>query len=285
MDLAPESVPPQTQSIVGYLVCECGLYSHLQVIPFPSPPPLLQLIHLPVLMAGNAVSSELLASLIGAALHPQLAYVSAPKPAAQRRRSAAPQAPAELHLRGEEDSGRPEHGVACLHPSSVGVRLNASGWASPYVVFDECLATSALFLRDATPIPPLSPLLFSGEHVNAAESPQGGVRLELDGSFAIDVSASVAEVVLEARRQVNARWEEMLREAITGGGGGRFTGQPLLLAIQPLLEVGATPEPTARGDLASARGRARHRKNRAIQPPERKRRKRSRMARYRALYR
>ena len=59
-----------------------------------------------------------------------------------------------------EDDEDEEPNQARAHPTCVARRLGASLLASPYVSFYECVRTSDVFVRDATPTPPLAPLLF-----------------------------------------------------------------------------------------------------------------------------
>ena len=197
-------------------------------------------------------STELISALVGAAFHPQLAYVADAARDVRGRRGDAPRA--ELHIREviKDATGPPgapkaskaskaaaataRRVVARVHPAAVGSRLNSSGWGSPYIAFHECLRTTQLFVRDATPTPPLAPLLFSGCELTSTEA-VGGKDMLLDDWLCVELSANAAPLVTQARTHVQARWERMVSDAARGGGlGGRFDGQPLLEAVQPLLE-------------------------------------------------
>ena len=180
---------------------------------------------------------------------------------------------------------------ALVHPSGAGVRLNASGWNSPLLAFHELVRTSRLYVRDCTPIPPLAPLLFSGETLEVRDA-AGGKELLLDGWLQLEASSAATALVLQARRLVRARWDRMVCEAaaVHAVGGradrrgwtGRFSGQPLLDAIQPLLEQRALPvePPRRKGD--SDRGGRKRANDKAVFVP--RRRKRSRMARYKKAW-
>ena len=135
------------------------------------------------------------------------------------------------------------------------------------------------------------------------------------------VSARAAELVLQARRHVHARWERMVADAaadVSGGAGGssrsgggagasgartkrregwtgRFSGQPLLDGIAPLLQLRAQPaEPPKglRGRGAKAGRRAAGGAPAPVAPVKKgakrvfgsPRRKRSRMARYKKAW-
>ena len=179
---------------------------------------------------------------------------------------------------------------ALVHPNCVGVRLNGTGWASPLLAFHELVRTSQLYVRDCTPAPPLAPLLFSGETLEVRDAP-GGKELLLDGWLQIETSAAAASLVLQARRLVRGRWDRMVGQAAAihaeraptdrRGWTGRFSGQPLLDAIQPLLEQRALPaEPPKR--RGGGQGLAAKKRAKAVFVP--RRRKRSRMARYKKAW-
>ena len=215
---------------------------------------------------AGEVATPLLAALIGASLHPQLAYVQPPELQQQpstttgRRRassSSSSSSSASASLRASfrppellfRDSYLRASGAATTptsarpHPSAVGVRLSARAWASPFVAYQECVRTSQLFVRECTPVPPLAPLLFCGDALAEDVSPDGGTRLEIDGWLSVDTSERAAALVREARGAVGARWAHMLGCVGEDGGGygGRFTGGPLLAAVLPLLEQRAVP--------------------------------------------
>ena len=106
-------------------------------------------------------------------------------------------------------------------------------------------------------MPPLAPLLFCGAAVDGELSPEGGTRLTLDGWLQVDVSERAADLLLEAREQAGARWAAMLRSVrACEGYGGRFTGGPLLEALQPLLKLRAQPIlPPPKVEARRGRGR------------------------------
>ena len=134
-----------------------------------------------------------------------------------------------------------EPNTARLHPASCGARLNSTGWASPYLAYYDCVATSDAFIRGVTPVPPLGACIFLGEELKLEAAP-GGPRMTVDDWLSVDASETTAELVVEARHAVGARLERVIDEALGDRGHcGRFDGQPLLTMVQPLLEQCAIP--------------------------------------------
>lgn len=172
-----------------------------------------------------------------------------------------------------------------MHPTSVGSRLNCSGWISPYLTFHTCIRTTQLYCRDCTPLPPLSPLLFSGSNLRVLDA-AGGKELLLDDCLRVEMSAALASLVVDARQRVMGRWEGMVRRAglpgrMREGWSGRFNGQTLLDAIQPLLEQRVLPL------KAPVVKRAKKSDSQARPAPQARaspRRKRKHMARYKRYW-
>ena len=128
----------------------------------------------------------------------------------------------------------------------------------------ECTRTSRLFLRDVTPVPPLALLLMSGDAVEASCG-ANGCNLVLDGWLTIELSASATELVMHARSHAHNRWQRMVDAAAMGvhsnerrlaWASGRFDGQLLLEALQPLLEqhVVHIEPPMSKGAVARRTG-------------------------------
>lgn len=134
-----------------------------------------------------------------------------------------------------------EPNTARLHPASCGARLNSTGWASPYLAYYDCVATSDAFIRGVTPVPPLGACIFLGEQLKLEAAP-GGPRMTVDEWLSVDASETTAELIVEARHAVGARLARVIDEALGDRGHcGRFDGQPLLNMVQPLLEQCAIP--------------------------------------------
>lgn len=255
-------------------------------------------------------SAGLLGGLVAAAFYPQVAFVHARSvvEGGRRGKKATRRDDVELHIRDarwadspiDSNTGRavpparataasPKPIVARVHPSSVCSRLNGSGWDSPYLAFHDCSRTRRLFVRDVTPVPPLALLLFSGDGLEVSDAPTGK-DITLDGWLVVELSANAADLLADAREHVRARWERMVVAASAGTysnerrlawASGRFDGQILLDAVQPLLEQkplrAALAAPTADSKKKRSDG---GRGTRVTRKPTR-RRQRSRMARYR----
>ena len=80
--------------------------------------------------------------------------------------------------------------------------------------------------------------------------------MTVDGWLPIDTSESTADLVTEARRASSARLARVINEALGKGHGGRFDGQPLVDALQPLLEQRVLPaQPPKRQPLTPRKAR------------------------------
>ena len=160
-------------------------------------------------------SNELLAALAAAALYPQLAYVEPvnfdkpkPMPKGIRRQ------PARLQVR--DPDGASSVPQSCqVHPSSVAADLE---WRTPYACFHDRVKTAKLYLRDATPVPPLAPFLMAGaklvyDSATGSLVLDGWLKLKCDppsSAFLIDVTRRrleerVTRLVLDAA--ANKRWD------------------------------------------------------------------------------
>ena len=103
---------------------------------------------------------------------PQVAYVKAPC----SKKTKNPCSPENLKLEIRDPRGvESEPQSASVHPSSVRGRLNGSHWPSPYCCFHEKVRTTKVYVRDATPTPPLAPFLLTGNNL------EGETTLVLDG--------------------------------------------------------------------------------------------------------
>ena len=241
----------------------------------------------------QGVSDQLLAALIGAALYPRFAYTRSYS--SDGRVLSASQL--ELHMRRLEDpASAPSAQAPCdsgrLHPGCSGSRLNGTGWISPYLSYHECIETTDAFLRGVTPVPPLAVLLFCGHTISRMPAEDGGERTILDGWLSLDASETAAELVVQARERVASRLAQVVSEALSSNGQrGRFSGQPLLDAVQPLLEQRVLPEQPlkVKGSLKrgkmKAKGCATSRSasggNDKQQPAQAQRKPRKRLAKYR----
>jgi hypothetical protein len=168
------------------------------------------------------------ASLVSAALFPQVAYVKAPL----SKKTKNPCSPENLKLEIRDPRGvESEPQSASVHPSSVRGRLNGSHWPSPYCCFHEKVRTTKVYVRDATPTPPLAPFLLTGNNL------EGETTLVLDGWLKCVVEGG--SVVRDFRDVVSRKVSDLLSGKDLGNDG-----TALLSGLEALsaLEASALPE-------------------------------------------
>ena len=151
---------------------------------------------------------ELLKALLVGAMWPRCAKVEAPSDSRARGRGAeadAPPVPPKIKIK--DDTGVAS---ATLHPSSVLYRL-AQSLRPAHIIYSEATragADGAIRLRDATPISSFSLLLFGGRLYHDAKAGVIGID---DGWIRFRMAADVADLILAARRQLDAllkkKWE------------------------------------------------------------------------------
>ena len=114
----------------------------------------------------------------------------------------------------------PEPQTAVLHPSSVNAKLSGGDWCAPYIAFHECVRTTKLYVRDASPAPLLPLLIFGGAELELAEpslslsvaATMGGVKLTVDGWLSVRVQPPRAAAnIFELRKRVESRLQERHR--------------------------------------------------------------------------
>ena len=173
-------------------------------------------------------SDAVVASLVSAALFPQVAYVKAPL----SKKTKNPCSPENLKLEIRDPRGvESEPQSASVHPSSVRGRLNGSHWPSPYCCFHEKVRTTKVYVRDATPTPPLAPFLLTGNNL------EGETTLVLDGWLKCVVEGG--SVVRDFRDVVSRKVSDLLSGKDLGNDG-----TALLSGLEALsaLEASALPE-------------------------------------------
>jgi ATP-dependent RNA helicase DHX57 len=105
----------------------------------------------------NNDNYNLLQGLLCAALYPNIVKVFTPEKSFQMQFSGAiPRQPKPEELRYQTK----EDGKVNIHPSSVNSCIGY--YTSPYLVFQEKIKTSRIFIREVTMVPVLSLILFSG---------------------------------------------------------------------------------------------------------------------------
>lgn len=143
----------------------------------------------------NAGNAKLVKAVIVAGLYPNVARAEP---------SRTPGSPPKISVRVP---GKKKEEPAALHPSSV--CADVPRLHSRYLAYHEMVATSQIYLRDATAVSPYSLLLFGG----AIDVQHASGTVTLDGSLAFRCNPRVALLF----RELRARYEH-------GGGGGGVGG-------------------------------------------------------------
>jgi hypothetical protein len=199
---------------------------------------------------------DLMASLIGAALYPQLAYVHAPR--SSKSGGACSADNLKLHLKQPAEEPENNSSECCkpqtcfLHPSSVCSKLGGLGWRTPYAAFHEKVKTTRLYARDATPLPPLAPFLLAGSRLKKSSASSFG-DLVLDGWLRLRVQPPwAAQKLRKARTKLDARLDRLLRQSSSssknnhnnaGASIGEMDDSNLDGLVVSLLSQGPQPEP------------------------------------------
>lgn len=111
-------------------------------------------------MNVNGNNFRLLGSLLCAALYPNIVKVLTPeRNFTMTAGGAVPRVPSAKELKFKTSSD----GYVAIHPSSV--NSITGNFASPFLVYQEKVKTSRIFIRDCTMITTLSLVLFSGRKV------------------------------------------------------------------------------------------------------------------------
>ena len=101
----------------------------------------------------------------------------------------------------------------------MNAKLTRADWGAPYVAFHECVRTTKLYVRDASPAPLLPLVIFGGAELKLAEptlslsvaATMGGVELTVDGWLSVRVQPPrAAASILELRKRFEARLQSML---------------------------------------------------------------------------
>jgi len=214
----------------GVLLALTGMGDHL---PEPCPP-------------------VLVAALLCAALFPQVATGRMPIAVKPKQHKIRAQEPKPVGL-GEKpkfvvrdlESLKPVK--VKIHPGSVSfLELTLS---SPYMVFQELVSTTQLYVRDVTPVPPLALVLFGGSLASDTTDDGGGdAVLVVDDWIKLSVPASLKPPLLEARRRLDeflASWVGVRDGLMLSGTKQDQSGSNLLNAIVQLLNMQqqCAPEP------------------------------------------
>ncbi|XP_063228702.1 putative ATP-dependent RNA helicase DHX57 isoform X2 [Bacillus rossius redtenbacheri] len=157
-------------------------------------------------MNAHSGNQRLLAATLCAALYPNVVKVLTPeKSYAPSVMGAIPMEvkPEQIRFKTKDD------GFVFLHPSSVNCAV--SRFASPYLVYQEKMKTSRVFIRDSTMVPMLPFVLFSGCGV-CVELHRGDTVLSLDDGWVVFAvhSHQVAELLSLIRQELVKLLEEKI---------------------------------------------------------------------------
>lgn len=153
-------------------------------------------------------NNPLIAALLCAALYPNVVKVLTPeKSFTAGMGGAVPRAPSaqELRFKTRED------GYVAIHPSSV--NSVAGQFNSPFLIYQEKIKTSRIFIQESTMIPILPLVLFSGSDVNI-ELHDGQFIILLENGWILlqAVSHEVAEMLKALRVELNKLLEEKIQD-------------------------------------------------------------------------
>lgn len=158
----------------------------------------------------NSNNNRLLAALLSAALYPNIVKVLTPeKSFTMSMGGAIPRQPlpSELRFKTRDD------GYVFLHPSSV--NSTAGNFNSPFLVYQEKVKTSRLYIRECTMIPLLPLVLFSGSDISIELHGGDFIILLEDGWIVFQASShNVAEMVKYLRLELMKILEEKIRDPL-----------------------------------------------------------------------
>ncbi|XP_024937300.1 putative ATP-dependent RNA helicase DHX57 [Cephus cinctus] len=158
----------------------------------------------------NNENFKLLQGLLCAALYPNVVKVFTPEKSFQIQSSGAiPRQPKPEELRFQTKND----GFVNIHPSSV--NFSVGHFPSPYLVFQEKIKTSRIFIREISMVPMLSLILFSGYGINI-ELHNGTVILSLgDGWIMFRVeSHRVAQLLQRMRIELVKLLEQKMQDPL-----------------------------------------------------------------------
>lgn len=136
----------------------------------------------------NNENFNLLQSLLCAALYPNVVKVFTPEKSFQVTKTGAiPRQPKSEELKFKTKTD----GFVNVHPSSV--NFSVGYYSSPYLVFQEKIKTSRVFIREITMVPMLALVLFSGY----------GIDIELhNGTFVLSLGGEWIVFAVESHRVI-----------------------------------------------------------------------------------
>lgn len=142
-------------------------------------------------MNVNGDNNRLLAALLCAALYPNVVKVLTPEKSFTMSSSGAvPHQPLPKELRFKTN----QDGYVFIHPSSVNSVVGH--FSSPFMVFQEKVKTSKIFIRDCTMVPLLPLVLFSGSNINIELHGGEFILLLRDGWIMMQASSHQVSIFL-----------------------------------------------------------------------------------------
>lgn len=142
-------------------------------------------------MNVNGDNNRLLAALLCAALYPNVVKVLTPEKSFIMSAGGAVSReplPSELRFKTCQD------GYVFIHPSSVNSVVGH--FTSPFMVFQEKVKTSKIFIRECTMVPLLPLVLFSGSNINIELHGGEFILLLQDGWIMLQASSHQVSVII-----------------------------------------------------------------------------------------
>lgn len=192
-------------------------------------------------------SPPLIAALLCAALFPQVATASQScLPKKLKQGASTDGLPKPRLMVRDAETGEPVK--VKMHPGSV-------AWtevllSSPYLVYQDLVQSSSLYVRDVTPVPPLALALFSGSLAEGMVYPDGHAELIVDGWIRLAIPTRARRPLLETRRRLDALLASWVGRPDSRGSGQHAAGAELLRVIVQLLNIQEECAPGAGGDHA-----------------------------------
>jgi len=167
--------------------------------------------------AGSVITDDcaaaITAALLCASLFPRVAFVRRKDSLLSEMGQEARVAPVELLV--HEDRQPSKFTTVQVHPSSVGSREKLFG--SPFVLYHELVCTGRVYVRDVTPVPPLTLALFAGalapgvvKFVPVSRRSNKGV-LEIGSWIKLAIPVHIRAQVLEIRARLKSLWRASLK--------------------------------------------------------------------------
>eukprot|EP00747_Dinoflagellata_sp_TGD_P082242 gnl/TRDRNA2_/TRDRNA2_161627_c1_seq1.p1 gnl/TRDRNA2_/TRDRNA2_161627_c1~~gnl/TRDRNA2_/TRDRNA2_161627_c1_seq1.p1 ORF type:complete len:533 (-),score=86.68 gnl/TRDRNA2_/TRDRNA2_161627_c1_seq1:5-1399(-) len=168
----------------------------------------------------------LVAALLCAALFPQVATATMPqaqqKPKQGKPKDSWVQQPKPKLTVLDADSGEPVK--VKMHPGSVSV--DEKKLSSPYLVYQDLVSTTMIYVRDVTPVPPLALALFGGPVTADMQNAVLIVDAAHHGGIKLAFPPQLLTTLLETRRRLDAVFASWVADGGRDGSQAREIGPP-----------------------------------------------------------